>query len=230
MPPQRNISLIAWDLDNTLIDRDAAFRAFFESWLASRLPDGNGSALMASIWVADRSGTRDRLEFCAEVLELCGFPRFGAVGLWEEMQHELPRRMTLDSRVARLLDALAPVYRMVIVTNGGGALQRAKIRHAGLARWFPPEAIFVSGEIGAPKPERAFFDAVLSATGASAAEVLIVGDHLENDIRGAAACGWQTCWVSLGRPWPKDLPVEDGVVRVWELEGRLSPPAVSLKS
>ena len=218
--------MIAWDLDNTLVDRDAALRAFFADWLARRFPDEDIARVLASICAADRSGDGDRLEFCAEALELCGLPRSGAAALWNELQRELPGRIALDPRVERLLDSLSSSFPMCIATNGGSALQRAKIRAAGLDRWFEKSHVFVSAEIGARKPESAFFDSVLAAMSVSPAEVLLVGDHPENDVCGAAARGMQTCWVSLGRARPNALPADYSVERVWDLEPLLSRPAV----
>jgi putative hydrolase of the HAD superfamily len=222
MHPQRTISMIAWDLDNTLIDRDAGLRAFFADWLTRRFPSENIAPLLASICAADRSGDGDRMEFCARVLEQCGHPKSGAAELWSELQRELPGRVILDPRVERLLDSLSSIYPMRVATNGGGILQRAKIRAAGLDRWFEKGHVFVSAEIGARKPERAFFDAVLTASSISPTEVLFVGDHPDNDVRAAAACGFQTCWVSLGRVRPDALPADFSVERVWELETLLS--------
>lgn len=218
--------MIAWDLDNTLIDRDAALRAFFADWLARRLPGENPAPLLARICAADRSGDGDRMKFCADALELCDMPRSGAAELWDEIQRGLPGRIVLDPRVGRLLDSLSASFPMCIATNGGSTLQRAKIRAAGLDRWFEKGHVFVSAEIGARKPERAFFDFVMASESVSPSEILLVGDHPENDIRGAAACGMQTCWVSLGRTRPDALPADFSVERVWELGPLLSSPAV----
>ena len=214
--------MIAWDLDNTLIDRDAALSAFFEGWLARRFRSEDVAPLLASICAADRSGEGDRVEFCAQALERCGLPRSESAELWDELQRELPGKVRLDPRVVRLLDSLSSSCQMCIVTNGGSSLQRAKIQQAGLERWLRSDRIFISGELGAAKPARAFFDSVLTAVAVPPAEVLVVGDHPENDIRGAAACGMQTCWISLGRTRPAALPADFSVGRVWELESLLS--------
>jgi putative hydrolase of the HAD superfamily len=217
--------MIAWDLDNTLIDRDAALRAFFAVWLARQLPGQNFDPLLVRICAADRSGDRDRMEFCAEALELCGLPLSRAAELWNEFQHDLPTRIVLDPRVKRLLDSLSANFPMCIATNGGSTLQRAKIRAAGLGRWFENGNVFVSTKIGTKKPERDYFDFILRATSVSPSEVLFVGDHPVNDVCGAAACGMQTCWVSLGRVRPDALPADYSVENVWELESLLSNPA-----
>jgi putative hydrolase of the HAD superfamily len=224
MHPQRNISMIVWDLDNTLIDRDAAFRAFFADWLTLHFPAEDIAQRLAFICKIDRSGDGDRPDFCRQVLKHCGLADSGAADLWELFQRELPCYIALDPRVALLLDSFAEIYPMCVATNGGSVLQRAKVRQAGLDRWFPAERIFVSSEIGACKPERAFFDFLLAATPVAPGESLFVGDHIENDIHGAAAAGMQTCWVSLGRHRPATLPADFLVAQVWELGSLLCPP------
>lgn len=47
----------------------------------------------------------------------------------------------------------------------------------------------VSAAVGARKPAAAFFAAVVRAAGCEPAEVLFVGDDLDNDFRGATAAG-----------------------------------------
>ncbi|MES2572951.1 MAG: HAD family hydrolase, partial [Verrucomicrobiota bacterium] len=211
---QRTFSVIAWDLDNTLFDRDAAFASFFDSWL--KVPAFRRGGLLQEIRAADCSGDGDRLAFCAKVLDYCGLPSSGAAALWEEIQRTIPAFIRLDARVAALLEQLAPHFKMAIVTNGGGMFQRAKLRHAGLEQWFPPETVFVSGELGVAKPDRAIFEALLRSTGVRPRSALMIGDHPINDIQGAAALGMQTCWVSLGRTPPNNLHADFIIDRVWD--------------
>ena len=47
----------------------------------------------------------------------------------------------------------------------------------------------VSSEVGFRKPSRSFYDALLDEIGAAPDEVLMVGDDLENDVRGAESAG-----------------------------------------
>lgn len=47
----------------------------------------------------------------------------------------------------------------------------------------------ISSLVGRRKPAAAFFDAVVRAAGCSPADVIFVGDDIDNDYRGAAAAG-----------------------------------------
>jgi putative hydrolase of the HAD superfamily len=84
--------------------------------------------------------------------------------------------------------------RVGVLTNGPSELQRRKLRRAGLEDEF--DAVAISQEIGAAKPDRAAFDAALDLLGTAPEETAMVGDDLENDIAGALAAGFgAVVWV-----------------------------------
>lgn len=56
----------------------------------------------------------------------------------------------------------------------------------------------VSSEVGFRKPSRSFYDALLRQIGASPDEVLMVGDDLANDVRGAEAAGIRAVLIDRG--------------------------------
>ena len=57
------------------------------------------------------------------------------------------------------------------------------------------ENIFISEQIGAPKPQRLFFDRVLETMPAVPKNrILIVGDSLSSDMRGGNNAGILCCW------------------------------------
>jgi HAD superfamily hydrolase (TIGR01458 family) len=65
------------------------------------------------------------------------------------------------------------------------------------------------------KPSGPYFQAALAALGAEAGETFMVGDDLEADIVGGAACGLRTVFLRTGKFRPSDLersPVEPGAV------------------
>ena len=83
--------------------------------------------------------------------------------------------------------------RQYVVSNGTVQAQTAKLRRSGLDALM--DGIFLSEQIGAEKPDVAFFDAVFAAIGpVDTEEVLIVGDSLTSDIQGGKNAGIQTCW------------------------------------
>lgn len=95
--------------------------------------------------------------------------------------------------VLPLLAALRPAYKLAIVTNGAPDLQREKIAGAGLGAHV--DAVVVSGEIGAGKPDPLPFAVALAALGATAGAALMVGDSYERDIVGARNAGLRGIWL-----------------------------------
>lgn len=206
------MNVAVFDLDNTLLDRDRAIRAYLESL-------GLVGAVLEDMLVRDDRGYSSRLEFCDALSGHTGFLGSGenrAQAQWNHMQARLGSFCERDAGRNELVLSLRPAWNLVILTNGETANQRLKIRHAG---WDEvAELIVVAGEVGAWKPNRAAFEACQRWEGA---RYVMVGDHPEHDIQGAAACGWQTVWLSLGRRWEDvsrgrrpDYEVEDLVQAV----------------
>jgi putative hydrolase of the HAD superfamily len=230
MSNQRTISAIAWDLDNTLIERDGAFLQFFRSWIARHAPGRTPAAtaaLIERLVDADQSGESNRLEFCRFMLEELGWPTSGAPDLWQEIQRVVPSLLQVEAKIHALLTGLAADFRMVVVTNGSGAFQRAKIEHSGLGQFFSEGSIFISGELGVAKPAAGIFEAVLTSIGLPPTSVLFVGDHPVNDVAGAAQMGMSTCWVARGRRRPCDLRADFVVQDISELPALLGRKLVA---
>ena len=90
----------------------------------------------------------------------------------------------------RTLSAKRPLY---IVTNGVAEVQRSRLTRASIAPYI--RDIFISQEIGAPKPRAQFLDHVFAALGnPSRARVIIMGDSLTSDMAGGKNAGVATCW------------------------------------
>jgi HAD superfamily hydrolase (TIGR01549 family) len=62
------------------------------------------------------------------------------------------------------------------------------------------DEILISADIGFEKPSRDFFEKVSEAAGAKPADVLYVGDRLDNDVLPAKSAGMQTVLIRRG-PW-----------------------------
>ena len=98
-----------------------------------------------------------------------------------------------EEAVARL----SKKYRLFLASNGMASVQRGRMTSANLYRFF--EQSFVSEEMGAAKPHRAYFDAAFARIeGFDPAKAIMVGDSLTSDIRGGINAGIRTCWVNPG--------------------------------
>ena len=70
--------------------------------------------------------------------------------------------------------------------------------------------MFISEDIGAEKPDIAFFHPVWETIGSYAPdEVLIVGDSLTSDMQGGNNAGIRCCWYNpKGVPAPEHLKID----------------------
>jgi putative hydrolase of the HAD superfamily len=180
---------VSFDLDNTLVDRDAAARA----WWTARLREVGATSALDEVLARDAGGHAPR-----EPLFAWASATFGLGDrLWERFRAELAGFVAPDPRIRALLRRVRQRYRIGVLTNGGSALQRAKLAAAGLAD--EVDAVVVSEEIGARKPQGAAFAAICEALGASPGACLHVGDQPTDDVLGAERAGLAACWV--GTAW-----------------------------
>ncbi len=92
-----------------------------------------------------------------------------------------------------LLDWASEHFNLALATNGFAEVQHPRIRLAGFRSYF--DHLVISEEIGAQKPDQAFFEAAFEQMGRpDKTEVLMVGDSLYSDVLGANNYGLSSCW------------------------------------
>lgn len=107
------------------------------------------------------------------------------------------------------LDALVNQVPMGLVTNGIGAVQRSRLAKSGFDSYF--NTIAISDELGIQKPDPGIFAHALERLGATPTDrVIMIGDGLHSDIRGAIAAGIDSCWFNL-----RDKPAEPAIAPTW---------------
>jgi FMN phosphatase YigB (HAD superfamily) len=204
---------ILFDLDNTLIDRQAAFRLYLTDFchrsLQSLTSDEKAQAL-EELLAVDDWGYRPRDEFCEWVSGRFPGMQLGASDIWEDCLRHLPLFVEPDPCVQAMLARLAGRFRLLAITNGSSLNQHEKLRRAHLTNYLL-KAI-VSGEVGVEKPHPEIFERALSVAGCSADEALVVGDDPWADIMGAKQAGLSAYWVSLGRRYPHGATPPDRIL------------------
>ncbi|MEU7896920.1 HAD-IA family hydrolase [Nonomuraea sp. NPDC049152] len=184
--------LALFDLDNTLIDLDAAFRVWIVEFADQhRLPHG------ATDWLVslDRDGLPHREEFFAKVRGEFGLPEPVDV-LWGAYRRRMPHLVRCRTEVLNGLVRLRGAgWKVGIVTNGTADNQLGKIQRTGLIDVV--DAYALSGLEGVRKPERGLFEIAARRCGASLEEGgWMVGDRLDADITGGRAAGLRTIWIN----------------------------------
>ncbi len=91
-------------------------------------------------------------------------------------------------------------YTVCITTNGVSKTQHKRIHDSGLQKFF--DFVIISEDTGHQKPEKAYFDYVISHTPEKdRTKILVIGDSLTSDILGGINSGIDTCWLNLkGKP------------------------------
>jgi putative hydrolase of the HAD superfamily len=129
----------------------------------------------------------------------------------ERLASDLADRFCVERRArhqvfddaAKALNRLKESYSLAVVTNGAACLQREKLAASGLSDYF--EAVVVSADIGAAKPDAAMFEHALSQLGVEATQAVMVGDSIAKDVEGAIATGLQAILLNrTGRPTPPE--------------------------
>ena len=102
-----------------------------------------------------------------------------------------------------LLEGLYKKYTLVLATNGITSVQRGRIAATDTEKYF--KAIVISEEVGAAKPDPAFFKIASEQSGNPPKEnILMIGDSMTSDMRGAANYGIASCLIV---PPHKEVPV-----------------------
>ena len=111
---------------------------------------------------------------------------FGRAASWRLFQDVAPAWQELQSRG----------YIVGIASNFDSRLKT-------ICRGLPPldacRQIFVSSEVGYPKPEPQFYKAVEKHLGLPPEQILLIGDDLEADVTAPRAGGWRSIWLRRDR-------------------------------
>jgi putative hydrolase of the HAD superfamily len=190
--------LALFDLDNTLVDRQATFRRWAESFAADHRLD-----LQAVDWLceADNDGFARRIDVFGEACRRYGL-REDPDDLTSTYWADYVACYCPDPSVVGALDRLRKAgWRVGIVTNGPSS-QHEKVARSGLGDLV--DACCVSEEVGAAKPDPLIFAEALRRCGHAGdpSEVWMVGDTPEADIAGGRKAGFMTAWMHRGRKWP----------------------------
>ena len=111
---------------------------------------------------------------------------------------------TFDGAVDLCRELKEKGYDLYIVTNGVADTQRKRLTKSGLLSFFTD--IFVSETVGHQKPKKEYFDYVLSHIKEKDTEkIILVGDSLTSDIKGANQSGIACVWLNLkGQELPEE--------------------------
>jgi putative hydrolase of the HAD superfamily len=201
---------VVFDLDDTLLDTTGLEAEMLVglcaavneelpgvefSELRTRFRDGRDD-LYARVLSGELDITEYRRLHLIAVCEPWGEPsedlHAAAVRLRDE---QLGRSRFVEDAVELVRELRTEGVRTGLLTNWPSWMQRRKVELLGLESQL--DAIGISEELGAAKPDPAAFAAALELIDAAPGETVMVGDHLDWDVRGALAAGMRgAVWVA----------------------------------
>lgn len=192
--------LLLVDLDNTLVDRAAAFNSWSGDFV--RLL-GRPESEAAWLIEADRDGYEPR-ESLARAIKQRFRLDTAVEDLVHRLLHEHVASMTTGGGVKQALtNAKAHGWKIAIVTNGTTTQQTLKIQRAGLEPYV--DAVVISEAEQVKKPDPKIFHLAARRLGSELTGGWMVGDHPTADIAGGQSAGLETAWVSRGLEWPEEV-------------------------
>lgn len=126
------------------------------------------------------------------VSQAIGMP-FDGAAFEEYFLDNLSKSIIQVDGALELLEYLSGKYQIYIASNGPFDQQVQRMKLAGMDNYL--SGYFVSEKIGHSKPTKEFFDVCYKETHvADLSEIMMIGDSLSADIKGADNYGIKTCW------------------------------------
>ena len=202
-----NYTCLLLDVDNTLLDFDAAERqALTDTLRQYELPHDAQACdtyheVNRKLWTSLAKGELNKNKLFAvrfaRFMQAMGLPDNGKnreINDYYEDQLALHADVLPGALTA--LEELAEVATLAIVSNGATKVQQSRIKASGIGRYM--DGIYISEHVGAAKPSAKLFDLVLKDLGVTnRSRVLVVGDDLHADIKGGINAGLDTCWCNF---------------------------------
>jgi putative hydrolase of the HAD superfamily len=206
------VPLLLLDLDNTLVDRDGAFRTWGARFLA-----GIGAPTYDLDWLVDvdADGMTSRWDLADAIRDRYRL-RSSVVDIVDELHEGTVQCTKFDPMVGAALRIAGEAgWVPVIVSNGETRQQEAKIRHTGLDRFVADWVI--SQEVDVRKPNPRIFEIAAERVRMRLRGAWMIGDQPEADIGGATTVGIPSVWIHRGRRWTElrfaPTRIADGVIQ-----------------
>lgn len=217
------IKIILWDIDATLLDflkseSMALKKAFLHFGLGECSDEkvAEYSVINQNYWNRLETGELTKEQVLVgrfeEFLGVNGYNNVDAREFCEYFEASLPDCVEFMGNAENVIKTLSKTYKQYAVTNGAKAVQEKKLAVSGIEKIL--NGVFISEDVGYPKPSKNFFDIVLkNIPSVNTDEIMIVGDSLTSDIKGGNNMGFKTCWFN-----PHHLPLKDGYKVDYQLD------------
>ena len=190
------IKAVLFDLDGTLLNRDESVKLFINrqydrlSDLVNHIPK---DMYVTRFIELDSRGYvwKDRVyQQLVEEFDISGIT-------WEELLQdyiiEFKNNCVPFPNLIKMLEELKNSNQILgMITNGKGQFQMDNIKALGIEEYF--DVILVSELVGMKKPDPQIFNKALEQLHTLPQESVFMGDHPENDVKGAKNVGMKGIW------------------------------------
>ncbi len=189
------IKAIIFDLDNTLIDRQKAFKEMLIRKFSSLFDDKKLiESMVEDIIKWDDNGTVERIivfkKWASKYDVTCITPE----QLDKDWSNESGTVAFLYDDVKDTLIKLKEKYKLAILTNGNVASQRRKLNTINIYDLL--DFSLVSSEYIVKKPDKQIFEYTAKQLGLNTNECVYVGDNYNIDVLGSRNAGMTPIYVS----------------------------------
>ena len=188
-----NIKWIFFDVGSTLVDETEAY-------------DHRAREMISGTGITFKEFDDIRIALAKQGLDgnSAAIKYFGLTKTPWHSEDELPYS-DIQSTLAALIDK---GYKLGIIANQKlGTKER--LDSWGLRQYF--DVIAASAEIGYAKPDKEIFEKAFELAKCTAAESMMVGDRLDNDIIPAKSLGMKTVWIKNGLAQYQNIELGEGV-------------------
>lgn len=190
------VKAIIFDLDGTLLNRDASVKVFVDSQherLNKKLDHIPIDTYMTRFIELEKRGYVWKDKVYQQLVDEFDIKQI----TWEEL---------LQDYISQFKDSCVPFPNLIkmleelksnnlllgMITNGYGQFQMDNIKSLGIEKYF--DVILVSEWEGIKKPDPRIFNKVLKILNVPPNEAIFVGDHPENDVLAAKKVGMKGIW------------------------------------